>query len=74
MKIFGTDVRVTVNYENKADYNQVKNLKYNPEKVRFKERTSFQIGWMRVDATRVQSGNQVEFECELEIVDTNYLI
>ena len=72
--IFDTDVRITVNFENKRKYEEVKNMAFKQENIRFKKRTSFQIGWMRIDATEVQTGPQIEYECELEITDINFLL
>jgi hypothetical protein len=47
---------------------------------RFKERISFKIAWMQIDVTCVQQQDQHnpqtwrrEYECELEITDSNYL-
>ena len=44
--------------------------------TRIKERTSFQIGWTRIDLTVVDSaGNgQYDYEVELEIADTAHVM
>lgn len=64
------DMRISFNIEHK--FPQL-DERAKPVTIRFKERTSFRIGWMRIDLTMVQSGTQVEYECELEIEDVNFV-
>ena len=68
-KIFSSDMRITINHENKCDPSKIEN-----QSVTFrrkKERTSFQIGWTRIDLTIVDDNT---FECELEVADVNFLM
>ena len=40
-RIFETDVRVTVNYENKKDLNDIRNVPFRTDNIRIKTRTSY---------------------------------
>ena len=68
-KIFCSDMRITINHENKCEPSEIENQSVS--NTRRKERTSFQIAWTRIDLTIVDDNI---FECELEIADVNYLM
>ena len=68
--ILGSDLRLSINFEQ-----HFKNLDDSPiTQTRVKERTSFQIGWTRIDLTVVDTNGNWEYEVELEIADTNHII
>ena len=57
-----TDLRLSINVETK---NEIKNKEVSKERI--KERTSFEIGWMRIDLTEVKEKYGNIYECEIEV-------
>ena len=68
-----TDLRITINHEHKLQQRS----QGQATSIRFKERNSFVIGWIRVDMTCVEIGdpNVPEvYEIELEVADSNFML
>ena len=75
-RTFDTDCRVSLNVEHKFDSKTGAPKNMVLDQTRFKDRYSFQIAWMRLDLTIVEfkDGRFPEFECELEICDSDHIV
>ena len=68
--ILASDLRVSINFEE-----HFSSIDDSPiTQIRIKERTSFKIGWTRIDLTLVDTNGRLEYEVELEIADTKHIM
>lgn len=71
-RVYDTDMRISINYENRINFEAIKNHRVKHERI--KHRRSFRVGWTRIDLTRVEADGLFDFEVELEIIDVNHFL